>query len=229
MQFVTNLFAHAFNEVTIAQSMRSTYSERGFRTMLTRTLDITGEILDEGVSAITTRINAIETYYPGLLTSAALYDDDGNLTAHLLTDDADCFGGIRVMQISYPNGDGAEYVNGRKFSISLEADFIDRSGGELVEWQQTIRRVGTGGPRFAMQEVLEGPPVRQITNKRTIQTVSQSGSAKGLTGYPLAFVPKPVLPNAEYPDRRELTEGPYEWKGTRKFNFQYNWSYYMEF
>ena len=213
--------------------MTSEFGGRGYRKMLKRSMQVTGEILVNGAAAITAALSELEFSYQtgngGLLTSIGLYDDNGNVTSHVINDDADCFGGIRVTALHYPKGDATEFVNGRSYQLSVEADFIDRSGGELVEFEETLRYQGTGGPRKANLETLTGPVVRQIVNKRTIRTITQIGRAVGLTAYPVAFISRPIQPNDEHLDRRELIYGQPDWKGLRKTMWPVSWSYQFEF
>lgn len=230
MIFKTNLYSHAVNQAIIQMSTRYTKSKRGKPSRLVKSLSVSGELLASGVSAITTAIDALEDGYDGTITFAGLFDDDGTTqTSHYIEDDRDCFGGIQVLSINYPKGDATEYVNGRMFEIQLEAQYISRDGGELQEFEETLRYRGTGGPRRVNLLTLNGPPVRQITNKRTLQQISQSGRAVGLTAYPVGFMSRPVRPGDELEDQREITYGQPEWELEKRINWPLSWSYIMEF
>ena len=214
-------FRHPAGEITLSNvSISRERNERGYLTSLKKRIQIAGVIaLDtsgltsaQAQDALRTAIRQREEAYSQDGGNFVFYHDDGTPSAHTL-DSGGAIGGVRVVDFSWPNGDAAEYATQRTFSVTLEAEYVPPEnnngngsdgggGGSLLKFQETIEVVGTGGPRKAVIELLNGPPQIQIVNQRTKVTMTQRGSAVGLLSYPKA--PGPIAPEYEDQDRRQI-------------------------
>lgn len=108
----------------------------------------------------------------------------GGLLAHSMTNSGDCASGVRVVQKSFPRGDGAEFANRRSFSFTVQAIYDALSGDDLVSWQETVEVIGNGGPDFYILRS-EYVPVAITTSPFTEVRIRQSGMAVGYNSYPV--------------------------------------------
>ena len=186
---------------------------------------ITGQLMADSVSEITTAIAALETAYVKNNQDLILLDNSLANTAHRLIS-ADSYSGVMVRKLTYPVGTGGEYTTYRTFGIEAEADFsisgIDQntieSSSEVVAWR------GTGGPRKVVRETRTGMPVVQTVSQRTPIYVTQSGSVVGH----LRHVPPnpPLFPDWEdHPERDISYSSPIQTGVIQKREFRTTWSY----
>lgn len=132
-----------------------------------------------------------------------LYHDNGDLSSHSLPLSG-LLAPIRVVEApSFPEGEGAEYATQRSYSITLEGLYALSSSNQTLEYSETLAIRGTGGPRFAVYEVVNGSPVSQTLASATVSTATQSGKTVGLTAY--VTPPQPIWPSYEHGDRRAVT------------------------
>ena len=171
------------NEVNLVTvSSVAKYSDRNRRLQHLVTMQCFGEIQLDTVANIISRANS---YDAGLKVNGLdfRYTVGGTL-AHAMLNGSDCISGTRVVQRSFPKGDGTELANRRSFSFTVQA-LYDAIDDDLVSWQETVETIGDGGPRFfILEDAVGGPPVRIITAIRTIVTYRQSGMAVGYSAYP---------------------------------------------
>lgn len=124
---------------------------------------------------------------------------------------ADCVEGTHVYSLKWlpgfdgtPRGSGAEMVLRRTFQITIGgkklATGIDT---DLIEYRETIRGRGTGGPIVLPVTALAGDVQAQQRVLKTPFWTTQSGYAVGLTEYPLPATRLWLLtPNVYYmPDQ----------------------------
>ncbi|ANS03305.1 hypothetical protein [uncultured Mediterranean phage uvDeep-CGR2-KM19-C37] len=225
MYFKYGSYQHDDNTVTLASvSRQAIFSPRGRRQIMRERLQISGVIIASTQATIKSAVDALEAAYADDGKDAGLYHDNDSVSSHFL-DSSASLGGVRVVSgPSYPKGDGAEYATGRDFTVVLEADFPE-SGEELTSFQETLRIVGTGGPRFAIVEVLNGLPQSQIVQQRTSVVATQSGRSVGLTAYP--FVPPPIFPVFEIQGRRDISTGSPTLNNTVHTNWPVSWVYHF--
>ncbi len=215
---------HANGEVTLSTfSKEATYDKRGQHSTTVVRVQFEGVLIASTQATIRTAILALETAYATNGQDWGLYHDDDTASAHFL-DSSLSLGGVKVTNISYPDGAGAEYATGRTFSISLEAEFLESSG--LLAWQETLSVNGDGGARFAITETAGGVPVKELVNLRTRVTATQTGSAIHLLAYPLA--PAVIFPFAYRGDLSSVVRvGPTR-DGNRFTNYETKWNYKFE-
>lgn len=222
MYFQYGSYAHTAGTVNlVSHAKRSLYNARGYSSIVLESLTIDGFITGSTQAAIDTAIAAVEAAYAEDGKDAGLYTDAGAATIHFL-DSSNSLGGVRVTNVAFNDSDGSQFATQRSFTITLEAEFVGGSDG-LESWQQTIRVVGTGGPRGTVVETLTGPPQIQRLAARTAVLATQSGSAVGLLAYPK--YPAPLWPAVEQLDRREQSKAsPQNVRGSFR-NWPISWSY----
>jgi hypothetical protein len=191
---------HPDNECNLVRiDYRHQPSSRGKKLNAVVAFHLHGEIQDTGTSLfnkITALANAYRQDY-GNFT----YAIDGVITHSLLSNTGDCVSGVRVRNISLPQGDGAELAVKRTYSITLEATY-DTAETELVYWQESIHYIGNCGPRYEIIETFNGP-ISILTATSTAQRIVQTGKAVGYTGFVLP--PGSYSPQNEHQDRRRVT------------------------
>jgi hypothetical protein len=145
------------------------------------------------------------------------------VASHLHLDPASATGGIRVMSLNFPKGaEKGEFANARHYEITVEAIYPNLVDG-LLQFQETITLNGTGGPRYAYIEVLQGPPVRQTVCENTLIRATQSGHAIGLFSYPT--VPQPLWPFYEDEPARQISKSGGQLQGTFYSGYGVQWGY----
>jgi hypothetical protein len=223
MQVQYGSYVHPDNECSIAISRQGIF-ERGICTKIKETWTVEGIINITGVqtiSDITARIYEIENAYLVNGLDISLVG-----TAHLLQS-ARCLGGTRVVNPpQFPKGDGTEYATVRTFSVTVEGDILLPAGmGGLIEWKETLEFTG-GGPRWVIIETRRGAGERQQVSEQVPYRVRQSGSAVGVTAWPI--VPGPLFPAAEHVERRVLARMTPERMGNDFTAWPVSWNYEFE-
>lgn len=225
MFFKYGTFQHPNNEVNLASfTQRRIASDRGQERLVRKTMQLQGVFIASTQAAIKTGILAREAAYATWGRDAALYHDNGDISAHSLVS-SDSVGGVRVLAVDFPEGNGAEYATQRSFSITLAADFLAQAA--TLAFQETLRFTGTGGRRTVIIETLTGSPQQQVVNNRTTQRVVQSGSSVGELAYPP--VPPPIFPRGELQDRREIVPGSPRSQGGDFVEWPVSWIYHFAF
>ncbi len=157
----------------------------GFR----ETWVIRGFLQDAGPPQLTADINAMLNYFVSGGSQLALYNDDGTPTAHALSA-AVTTGGIRVTDVTFPTGTGAEYTTFRSWSVTVQFDYRYPVPA-LIDFFESCRYWG-GGPLIAALEPINGPAQIQLVKQQTAYRVVQSGRAVGQFAYPVP--PPPIWP-----------------------------------
>jgi len=225
MYAVYGNYTHDVNEVNLLSfQQRLKYSPRGKVEATVKTATIEAVLIPSSPSQtnITAAIREIEQAYSVNGHAWALYQDDGTVTPHALP--LGSIGGVRVLAFDWNKNDGAEYATGRTATIVLEAEYPDSDG--LLVFQETLRFIGNGGPRFVWVETANGPPQQQLVNQRTISRAVQSGMAVGLLAEPT--YPQPIWPDVERRDLREMGRVGPRRDGNVFRDWGINWSYQFE-
>ena len=218
-------FAHEQNDAAIAISRRGNYSGRGNLEYVRETWSIRGFLQAASQSALTTAINSMKAAYNSNGYDVGLYLDDGTtLTSHYMTS-SQARGGVRVVALDFPEGEGAEYSTFRSYSITLEADFFNTTDF-LLEYNETISFKGTGGPRRVFLETLDGIPQEQIGARFTTYKAMQRGSSIAFGNWP--NFPPPIWPAAELLDQREVNIHTPTKVDEQYFGYGIDWSYTFE-
>ena len=224
------VYTHALNEAAVVISKETETNDAFQPVAQIERWAITGRLIADTESALTTLIEALEAQYTTNLQSIAILSNDGTTeTAHTI-DNNQTIGGIVVESLSYPKGDGAQYAGFRDY----EMVFTTRRGLVLVggqqapfSYQETLSFVGTGGPRRVIRELRNGPPQVQIVSQSTPVFATQIGSAIGHSVQPNpAF---PIWPDHEDEPSRTITRRNPKTYGTGgnliSEMFETSWSY----
>lgn len=175
---------HSANEVNVVTYNKfRTVSPRGHQLREIHVMQLLGEIKTTDQATMISSLSTLETAYAGDGFDAGLYYDDDTVT-HMFMASGTSIDGVRVVQFSYPEGDGSQLATRRTFSITLRAEYFQTFGSSLIEWAETLDYRGNGGPRHRIIELQTGA-VSQITNSATGSTVRQVGYAVNDDAYQL--------------------------------------------
>lgn len=188
MYFKYGDYQHDNNEVNLASiEITPERSEGGLKHRVRETWTIEGELFSSSATALTAELATLEGAYGIDGRTAALYEDNGTLTRHILGGTGS-LGGCRILGFRYPRGDRDQYVTSRAYSITLEATTIVTSSG-LVFFSERVSFQG-GGLEYVWRKPI-GPrsrPIRQPLRQGTFKA-TQSGQAVGQLRYPVAMAP----------------------------------------
>lgn len=215
-------YQHADGEVDISVSKNAVMTARGTVEKVVEQWKISGILRDSTSAGLSTQALALETAYATNGLDLCLFHSVG-VASHLHMNPAVATGGIRVLNFNFPKGaDKGEFANARHYEITVEAIYPNLNDG-LLQFQETITFNGTGGPRYAYIEVLNGPPVRQQVCEQTLCHMTQSGHAVGLFTYPA--VPQPLWPFYEDEPARQISRSGGQLQGTFFSGYGVQWSY----
>lgn len=218
-------YTHENGEVDLTRmTINYAHSPRGLRMERTDTLYLQGEIMVDGAAAVLTRAQEIINAYDVDYGNARLYLDDDTPTPHGLDNDSPFnVTGVKVIDRSWPKGGAEELANMRTFKVTLEATFADNES-QLLQWEETLQFIGTGGPAFDVIRTFNGP-YKQLTALATEQRIIQYGSAVGYTAY--VEPPPPLFPEDEHLDRRVITPGTGKQRGRLATFYPISWQYHF--
>ena len=115
-------YSHADNEVTLVISQRSTFNEIGARSGYVANWSIRGILQASTEANLRTAIVALEAAYGVDGRDLVLYSSDGTSVRHSMLN-AGSRQGVRILDLSYPTGDGSEYTTFRTYQITAEAEY----------------------------------------------------------------------------------------------------------
>ncbi len=216
--------------ITIA-APQITRDERGNLEKARIVWNITGEIIRDTQAEITTALAQLEQFYNRDGGDAILYLDNGTRSYHQLLS-RDTLGGVRSGFVYYPDGQGVEYVNGRKWALELSAEIGRGSaaGNSLMSFVETLQITGDGGPRYVVRESRNTKPIRQQVSVSTPVRASQSGQAVGYGSYPPA--PPPIWPQWLVNPESAISKGSPAQSGnggaSALTTYQISWNYVYE-
>lgn len=217
---------HQFDagEVGLSTSREGIFVD-GMAKSVIETFFCSGQLHAADADALTTAINLMQTRLAVQGQNFGLYQDNGTATS-VYRASADCLGGLRVIgPVSFTDLRRAEYTTFVNYTFTIQGEVFNPSVA-ILSWQEDIRIHG-GGPQYVWQTYLEGLPQRQVLYQNTPYMATQSGSAVGYLGRPLA--PQPLWPDALLP-----TESDYGTSSPRRIGpvgspsyveFGISWSY----
>jgi hypothetical protein len=160
-------YSHPDNEVIISISQRPTFNEIGLRSGYVASWSIQGMLQGSSVSDLSTKIIALESAYGADGLDLVLYDSDGSTVRHAMRNTGSRTG-VKILDLSYPTGDGAEYVTFRTYTIQAEAEYNQDLG--VYSTSETVRppcratreaadalHVPAAGPEYRGQHMAHGP------------------------------------------------------------------------
>lgn len=234
MYFRYGSYQHPDNEAKLMSFVKNPHvSERGKRYVSRLEMHIQIEVVLPTNQSYTTaeaqlylnnRILELINVYKSDYQDAIFYHDDGTPTQHKLINGGSV-SGVRVKHQSWPRGDAAEYATTRTAYIILTADYTDIYS-EIYSYSEVVRNIGTGGPRWRMQEFVSGIPIMVVLNQQTAQKIVQSGTAVGVEGYPLPYM-LPLWPAYEHLDMREVTPGTPTHYGQGLLLYPLTWTFHF--
>lgn len=234
MFFKYGSYQHPDNEAKLmAYMVRPQYSPRGKQAFVIGEMHVQIEVvLPTGTIYTTTtaqqylngRITEIIAAYENDYQDAKFCHDDGTPTKHSL-DNATSISGVQIKHRTWPRGDAAEYATTRTGYVVLQATYINLYS-ELYSYSEIVRSIGTGAPRWRVQEQVVGAPVGVYLNQQTVQKVIQAGQAVGVEGYPLPFI-NPLWPQYEHQDIREVTPGHPQQFGQGWALYPISWAFHF--
>lgn len=228
-------YQHPDNEARLmAFIVKPGYSQRGKRLTtvyemhvqieICLPLSMAGATTAEAQSHINDRIVELISVYENNYQDVSFHHDDGTKTRHSL-DNANSLTGVRITHRTWPKGDGDEYATTRTGYVVFQAEYLTPDS-QLVLFREVVRNIGTGGPRWRVQELETGNPIVVPLNQRTAQRVIQSGMAVGLQGYVLDYM-IPLWPQFEHLDLREVSPATPRANGQGYTHFPISWTFHM--
>jgi hypothetical protein len=187
-------------------------------------VSMAGATTAQAQSYLNGRINEIVDVYSYNYQDVKFCHDDETPTRHSLIN-SESLSGVRVTHRTWPKGDGDEYATTRTGYVVFQAEYLTPDS-QLVIFQEVVRNIGTGGPRWRVQELEQGNPIVIPLNQRTAQRVLQSGVSVGLQGYVLDYM-IPLWPAFEHLDLREVTPATPRANGQGYTHFPLSWTFHM--
>jgi len=216
-------YSHADNEVTLSISQRPTFNEVGLRSGYVASWTISGILHGTDGADVRAKLLALEAAYGSDGYDLVLYASDGVTVRHEMRN-AGSRQGVRILSLDYPQGDGAEYVTYRSYTIQAEAEYNQDLGIYSISESYSF---GGGGQQKVVIPTLYGLPVEQLVRQYTPYTCQQQGQAIGISTWPTA--PAPAFPSAEHRDRRRITYNrPTKFGRNGNQLYQVSWSYEFE-
>lgn len=196
----------------------------------TKSLHIEGEVNGANQAALDTQIGLLETAVRNLGKIASNDDvgltlNDGTTASKHWLDNGTSEGGIRLVHFEWLPCIGSQYATRRNFVLVCEADYLVSGESNLVQYEEQIQTVGTGGPIFIYQPVLAGSWRKVHTHVASTMTLVQSGMN---VGFAYAEAANPPLFHDEHVERRSLAVTAGQWVNGKKRNFVRTWTYQFE-
>jgi hypothetical protein len=208
MYIKRNNYTHTLNESTFRYRILPQYAENNVLIGTKYTASLQGMLTGTDASDLSTQWSALEAAYASTAGDMVLLQNDGSTETSFKIQGSKTVGGIRCLRLEAPMQGPGEFSTFLRYEIDIEADAggIGLIGGgqagnaTVISWSESLTFRGTGGPRFVMREIRNGPPQKQIVSQRTPVYASQRGEGVGLYNYPQPA--QPIWPNHEMqPDR----------------------------
>lgn len=225
MYFKIGSFQHETGDVNfLSHQKRYRHSPRGGRLTRVETMHIQVHLKGVDKDELLASILEVQGKYHADGNPCGLYYDDNTASPHILGNSGS-IDGVKVMEFSYLNDNGAEQNIWRTLDIILAAEYIDVTD-QISEFQETVRYRGTGGPAVEVVQTFDGPII-EVTAVATPVWVFQFGEAKGFQAYPEAAIPPPKFPAYELTQHREIERIGSERGTLNKVNYGMRWRYVM--
>lgn len=202
-------------------SERAVSSRRGVN-KIAKQLSVEIDIIADGQAAITARIDQLRTALNGTIAQAGFILDSGG-NSRLILEAARSINGIQIESFAFGQQDGAEHATHQTCSLTLSAEYPYASYPELVDYREEVTIQGSGGPTYSIVPTLEGPPQRYKLTDQSPVSITQSGFAVSLYGYPV--VNAPIFPDFEQGPARSIKRGSPDYDGKSFTNFPLAWGY----
>ena len=203
-------YIHQVNEVNLDVSSEVIRDSRGNPFKKKVRHDIEGVLLATGATEalrkadLTTQMRLLENAYSKENQNATLWLDDdrdtvkagtGDKSHHYLDGHYAITGPRIVSGPNWPADDNSgEYATKRRFSITIEAEFLADDHNPLIDFTETFTLIGNRGRDYVIRTPLVGLPVKQYTTEKTDVRATQSGQSSIYNGMPRA--PSPLMPDS---------------------------------
>ena len=233
-----NTFTHDNNEATFRFRIEPQYADNGLLVGTKRMAYLKGRLVAADATALSAKVTALEAAYSTTAGDFVLVQNDNSTQTPWKITGSQTVGGIRLKRLEYPNQSPGDWTTYLDYEIDIEADFggVGLVGGggagqsSVISWNESLSFRGTGGPRFIIKELRNGPPQKQIVSQRTPVYCSQRGDAVGLYNYPNPS--NPAFPAYEMLPEREISRTSADMVGQsagggqqKQRNFRIAWSY----
>lgn len=184
------------------------------------TLACDGRLDGNSQSEITAASVALETALLLPFQDIVMYQSDGGVAWSLLN--ATSIAGVRITDMEYPSGEGAEYATYRTFRFTAEADYPTGFGSLLIAFTETVTFYGGGALRGFLQPD-NAPPIPQTIKLALPFYAEQVGEATALKAWPEPA--GPIWPAALLEAPRKPYTSPR--RVERGLGFTVGWSYWF--
>lgn len=214
------------SQVEWTESTTIERDERMNRRAKLKTVVLNGFVKGDNQADLKAKINTINSLFAVDGGDLILWHNDGTtVSSHVLQSATSLTGVMIESGPSFQNGSGPEYATERTYTVTLSAKYPVTDLDPYLAFSESLRIVGTGGPRRVGVELLTGLPQIQIVNQRTLMYATQAGAAVGYSGYPPYPGPIPVLAPYEQFDKRSETPQSPQWMGNAFRNYGISWAY----
>ncbi len=229
MQLRWGTYAFPVNGCDLTSRTRLVTSDSGRPVRYVTRVDVEGELEGDGQAALSAQEAALRAALLINYVDLAFRSDSGGVTAVSLLNSAS-LSGVRVVDGPiFAGSDGAEYATLRRFSFTVEAEFvIANAANAVLSFTETLSITGDGGPDTILRIPINVPLlVRQQISPRTPVFATQTGRAVGHTKYPP--VPGPLWPRPTLQGKRTQInrENPRQ-LGLACVEYPVSWSYQYE-
>ena len=215
-------YSHPSGEVNLAKmSITHNLSPRGLKMERVERMHLYGQFCEDSTSEVMTRIDELIAAYSVDYQDGGLYLDDGTPTRHLIQN-GESISGSHVIHRSWDGGPD-ELATTRTFDIIIETVYPDVES-QLIYWEESVRVVGTGGPKFEVTDTWNGPLYTQVA-ANTKQSIIQSGKAVGWSAY--VEPPAPIYPAYLHNELASVERGSGKMRGQLATHYPISWTYYM--
>lgn len=221
MQLVYGTVQFQPSSMEVTSSTEARMNAAGIPVSHVSTVNCQGVIFGDGSQNLTLLSRAVDIGLAQAGASLVLYDDQGIPTETTMPA-AGSVGGVIPLRWEFPSGGAGEYVTGRIFRATFQAEYpLSLQPGTLLDFRETVQIFGNTGPRINYQEAVNGPQIAVQSTPFTLCRAVQSGTALGYLDYPR--VPPPLWPtwlqnespggtlSSPRPRGRLLTEWPVTW------------------
>ena len=207
MQLVYGNLAFPVNgcEVTSRTSIERASTGRPLRYKVA--LDVKAYIEGSGQADLTAKENLVRLALAQPYGNLKLLQDSGADSSSALVSNNSISGVVIVDGPHFAEAQGAEFVNRRTATFTGEAEFlIANADAAVVQFQEEVSIIGTGGPLTTWRLAVNARPVQQVVYPFSTVKIVQVGTAVGHRIRPSAPAPFWAYP-IEKVDRRRITTG----------------------
>jgi len=166
-------------------------------------------------------INALNTDNQDLIF---LLNDGSTRSVHSINT-RDTMRGIKITDISFPQGDRGEMGAFRSYEFTAKAEFIVGSRIGYWSFMESISVFG-GGQKWVLMPALTGSPQKQILQQQTPYGAIQQGEATGILGYPP--VPRPLWTDYYHSDQSSADKRTPQFQQNQNMQYPISWRFVFE-